>query len=75
MIRVLVKKLLDDKNFNESSKITLNQVAEETGISRPTLNRIVNQPGYKTNTDAINALCHFFDCTPNELLEYKRDDE
>lgn len=75
MIRILVKKLLDDKNFNESSKITLNQVAEETGISRPTLNRIVNQPGNKTNTDSINALCHFFNCTPTELLEYKRDDE
>lgn len=71
MIRLLVKKLLDDMNYNRGKKITLNQVSEETGISRATLNRIVNTAGFKTNTDAINSLCNFFECTPAELIEYK----
>ncbi len=73
MIRLLVKKLLDDMNFKSAEKITLNKVSEETGISRATLNRIVNVPGFKTNSDAINSLCNFFECTPAELIEYTPD--
>lgn len=75
MIRLFLKKLLDDKSFKDKNKITLNQVAEETGISRATLNRIANTPGYNTNTDTIDALCKYFDCTPSELMEFVPDDE
>ena len=74
MIRLLVKKLLDDKSFKDKKKITLNQVSQETGISRATLNRIVNNPGYNTNTDSINALCKYFQCSPGELIEYIADE-
>lgn len=74
MIRLLVKKLLDDKSFKQKEKITLNQVAVETGISRATLNRVANTPGYNTNTDTINALCKYFECLPNELMEYIPDE-
>lgn len=73
MIRLLVKKLLDDKSFRQKEKITLNQVSEETGISRATLNRVANVPGYNTNTDTINALCKYFECLPNDLMEYIDD--
>lgn len=74
MIRLLVKKLLDDKSFKQKEKITLNQVAVETGISRATLNRVANTPGYNTNTDTINALCKYFECMPNDLMEYIPDE-
>lgn len=75
MIRVLLKQLLDDKIFKERRRITLNDVADATGISRATLNRIANVPGYNTGTDAIDALCKYFDCTPCELLVYVPDEE
>jgi len=75
MIRVLLKKLLDDKVFEKKEKITLNQVSDETGISRATLNRIANTPGYNTNTDTLNSLCKYFECTPGELMEYVQEDE
>jgi len=75
MIRLLVKKFLDDKNFKSKEKITLNKVSEATGISRATLNRIVNTPKFKTNTDAINSLCKYFECTPCELIEYSPDED
>lgn len=74
MIRLLVKKLLDDKSFKDREKITLNQVSIDTGISRATLNRVVNNPGYNTNTDTINALCKYFQCSPGELIEYVDDE-
>jgi len=53
----------------------MNEVSDETGISRPTLTRIANIPGYNTNTDTINALCKYFSCTPGDLLAYIDDDK
>jgi len=74
VIRVLLKKMLDEKSFREKRRITLNEVSEVTGISRATLTRIANIPGYNTNTDTIDLLCKYFDCEPGELLE-RHDDE
>jgi len=73
MIRIKLKQLLDEKAFSERRRITLNDVAEETGISRPTLTRIANVPGYNTNTDTIDSLCKYFKCTPGELLQFVVD--
>ncbi|WP_111745671.1 helix-turn-helix domain-containing protein [Salinisphaera orenii] len=75
MIRVMLKQKLDDKEFRERRRITLNDVSQATGISRPTLTRIANTPGYNTNTDAINALCKYFECLPGDLLQYVDDDD
>ena len=57
MIRILLKQLLDEKAFKERRRITLNEVSEATGISRPTLTRIANIAGYNTNTDTVDSLC------------------
>lgn len=75
MIRVMLKQQLDDKEFRERRRITLNEVSKETGVSRPTLTRIANVPGYNTNTDTINALCTYFECPPGNLLQYVDDDD
>lgn len=73
MIRVLLKQMLDEKCFKERRRITLNEVSEETGISRATLTRIANVPGYNTNTDTIDALCRYFGCSLSELVTYVQD--
>jgi len=70
MIRVLIKQKLDEKSFAERRRITLNEVSDKTGISRATLTRISNVPGYNTNTDTLDALCKYFACSPCELLSY-----
>ena len=75
MIRILFVQKLDEKGFKERKRITIGDVCNETGISRATLTRIANIPGYNTNTDTINALCKFFDCIPGELLQFVKDDE
>ncbi len=74
MIRVLFKQLLDEKAFRERKRITVSDVSRETGISRATLTRIANIPGYNTNTDTLNSLCRYFDCNPGDLLEIRDDD-
>ncbi len=75
MIRVLLKQLLDEKSFKERKRITLNEVSQETGISRATLTRVSNIPGYNTNTNTLNTLCRYFECGPGELLELRDDEE
>lgn len=69
MIRIRLKQLLDEKAFSERRRITLNDVSEATGISRPTLTRIANVPGYNTNTETLDALCKYFECEPGDLLQ------
>lgn len=68
MIRILLRQKLDEKAFREKRRITFGEVSEETGISRPTLTRIANVPGYNTNTDTIDLLCDYFECSPGEIL-------
>lgn len=74
VIRILFKQLLDEKSFREKRRITVGEVSEVTGISRATLTRVANVPGYNTNTDTINALCVYFECEPKDLLRYVEED-
>lgn len=69
MIRYKLKELIAHKSFVEDRRVTLDEVAEATGISRNTLSRIANTRGYSTTTDAIDKLCGFFNCEISELME------
>lgn len=68
MIRILFNQLLDEKAFRERRRITLGEVCEATELSRPTVSRIANVPGYVTNTDVVEKLCRYLDCAPGDLL-------
>jgi putative transcriptional regulator len=70
MIRIHFAKLLDDKAFRENRRITIVEVANETGLSRSTLTRLSTQRGYNARLDAIDVLCGYLDCQPGDLLEY-----
>lgn len=74
MIRFLLKERLADREFQEKRRITLDQVATETGISRNTLSRIANTYGYNTTTDVLSRLCRYFNCTIADIAEYVDDD-
>jgi putative transcriptional regulator len=68
MIRILLKQQMDEKSFNEGRRITFQEVSEKTGISKPTLTRIANVPGYSATTDTIDSLCDYFECLPGDIL-------
>ncbi|WP_067522765.1 helix-turn-helix domain-containing protein [Endozoicomonas ascidiicola] len=70
MIRILVKQMLDDKNFKEGKRTTLAELCEVTGISKTTMNKIVNEPGYNVGLNSIDELCRYFSCQPGELLKF-----
>ncbi|RJP85890.1 MAG: XRE family transcriptional regulator [Desulfobacteraceae bacterium] len=68
MIKYNFKSLLADKEFREDRKIKYEEISEATGISRQTLSKIAGVRGYKTNTENIEKLCVFFNCTPDQLM-------
>lgn len=69
MIRVMLKQQLDEKSFREKRRITLQEVSDTTGISRATLSRIANTPGYNTSTDHVDLLCEYLGCELGDLLK------
>jgi len=69
MIRFRLKELVADKAFKENRRVTLDEVAEATGVHRTTLSRIANKVGYSTSTDVLSALCDYFQCEVGEIAE------
>lgn len=74
MIRIHLKSLLADREFQSGRRITLEEMASATGIHRTTLSKIANQRGYNTTTDNIDKICAFLRCSVGELLEHIPDE-
>jgi len=75
MIRFRVQELLADKQFAENRVVTIAEVAAQTGISRVTLSKLINQRGYITGSDNLDRLCRFFGCSLDKLAEYVPDEQ
>ena len=70
MIRYRLPELIADLEFKEKRRVTLEEVAEATGIHRTTLSKIQRQHGYNTTTDNLDSLCEFFGCPIEKLVEH-----
>lgn len=74
MIRFRFKELLAKSEFSQNRRITINEVAEATGIHRVTLGKLANDRGYNAGADLIDRLCRYFSCQPGDLMEYIPDE-
>jgi putative transcriptional regulator len=70
MIYIQIKEVIQAKSIAWGRRITLNELANATGISRMTLSRMVNNQGYSTVTDQLDKLCTFFECDIQELVKF-----
>jgi len=73
MIRFRLNEMISEKSFQEGRRITIGEVAKETGINRMTLSKMINHKGYSTVTDNLDKLCAYFGCSLDELAEYVPD--
>lgn len=73
MIRVKLKEVLAEKEFQERRTVTLAEVAEATGIHRVTLSKIANDHNYNPGLDLIDRLLTYFKCDINDLLVHISD--
>lgn len=74
MIRFKLAEQIEKKQFRESRRITIQEVAEASGVNRMTLSKILNHRGYSTGTDIVDKLCTYFGCSVAELLEHIADE-
>ncbi len=54
---------------------SINQLSNETGITRQTLTRIYNQEAERLDFVTISKLCEFFDCEVGDLLYLEKEGE
>jgi len=69
MLRFKLKERIADKEFRENRRISLIEVATDTGIGRITLSRMLNR-GTHVRSDTIDRLCTYFGCRIEELVEH-----
>jgi putative transcriptional regulator len=74
MIRFRLKELIADKAFKEDRKITLEEVANATGVHRTTLSKVANQKGYNTTTDVLDKLCDYFGVEVGQVAEHLKNE-
>ena len=67
MIRFKLGEQLEKKQFRDSRRITMQEMAEATGVNRSTLSKLINQRGYSTGTDVLDSLCKYFECRIEDL--------
>lgn len=70
MLRYKLKERIADKEFAERRRITIQEVAEATGITRNTLSRMLNQHGASVRTENLDRLCAYFRCRIEDVVEY-----
>lgn len=73
MLRYKLKERIADKEFRERRRITIQEVAQVTGITRNTLSKMLNQHGVSVRTENLDRLCAYFDCLIEELVEYVKE--
>jgi putative transcriptional regulator len=75
VIRFRLNELLADKSFKEGRRIEWQEVAEQSGIHRTTLSRMLNVRGYNASMSNVDSLCRYFGCQVGDLAIYVPDEE
>lgn len=70
MLRFFLKRLIAEKELAENKRISMSDIAEETGIHISTLSRIANQKASNTSVSNLEKLCAYFNCRMEDLVEY-----
>lgn len=70
MHRFLLRELIVNRENRTRQRLSMREIAEATKIAPQTLSKIADPQGYVTNTRYLEALCRFFEVTPNEVLAF-----
>lgn len=73
MLRYKLKELTAEKEFRERRRITVQEIAQATGITRNTLSKMLNQHGASVRSENLDRLCAYFACAIDDLVEYIPD--
>ncbi len=75
MIRIKLKEAIDKLKAETGEKVTYEQLASDTGLSKATIESIATRTQYNASLKVIDILCGRLSTTPAQLLEYSQDEE
>ena len=75
MIKYNLKALIAEKGFDEDRRITYDEIAAATGISKTTLSHIASKRGYDTAVSNIEKLCLYFGCAVSKFIDIVPESE
>lgn len=73
MIKIRLKEAIDKLKAETGERVTYEQLANDTGLSRATIESIASRSSYNASLKVIDTLCASLRTTPAELLEYVPD--
>ncbi|MCI5161232.1 MAG: XRE family transcriptional regulator [Candidatus Electrothrix sp. AX5] len=71
MIRIHLRNAME-KYSDIHSKITYQELAKKTGLSKATLEALGSRPSYNTTLATIDTLCHALECDLSDLLTFEK---
>ncbi|MGH1470863.1 MAG: helix-turn-helix domain-containing protein [Cellvibrionaceae bacterium] len=75
MIKIRLKEAIDQLKQETGERVTYEQLAKETGLSKATIESIASRSQYNASLKVIDILCQTLRTTPQDLLEYISDSE
>jgi len=70
MIKIKLKEAIENLTRDTGVRVTYEQLANKTGLSRATIESIASRSKYNASLKVIDTLCETLRTTPEELLEY-----
>lgn len=70
-----IKQLLDEKAYKEQRKITYRVAAKESKVPYSTISKLANDEQSRFEAATLSALCAYFNCRIEDILEYVPDEQ
>lgn len=70
MLRYKLKEQIAEKEFRERRRVTVQEIAKATGITRNTLSKMLHQHGASVRSENLDRLCAYFGCRIEQLVEH-----
>ena len=69
MLKLRLDEILEKKNISRY------WLAQQIGVSYPTITRYYKNKTTSYEVSTINAICNILDCTPIDLFYYEKDEK
>ena len=73
MIVVKLREMMERYRYRTGERLTYEKIANQTDLSRTTLEALASRPGYNTTLATVEKLCRILECEPSDMLEMLPD--
>ncbi len=70
-----MKLLVAERELRERRRLSVRIITEESGASRSTVERLLNNTIKRVPLDELGALCRYFNCDVGDILHMEEDVE